>query len=329
MPELAQPRGEWEHIFEPWFTKDASAGSDSVAERSATSIFSEASQPLAVSRRDYVHRQSPFGRSLEQRASRVSTEVDRLLAYVERRHRAIEASDTTQMPRDLRDAEMPRLAAPAMPLITPAPIAHADRAAKARPGPRPPSSGSFRVLVTLAAIAAVAVYVFYVERAAASAMSRATAAELTAAETRRRAEEAIGASADQAQRSIAEALTHAARAERMIDVIAAPDARRIELSGRAPAPGAVGQALYSRSRGVIVSATNVPRPEEGRVYQVWATTSTGSVSLGLATPDAHGRLAVAYDLPPGLAGAIRGFIMTQEPPGGGSSPGAVTVLGNR
>ena len=77
----------------------------------------------------------------------------------------------------------------------------------------------------------------------------------------------------------------------MIEVIASPDARRIELSGRAAAQGAVGLALYSRSRGVVVSATNLPTPADGHIFQVWATTATGSVSLGLAAPDAHGRMA--------------------------------------
>ena len=112
----------------------------------------------------------------------------------------------------------------------------------------------------------------------------------------------------------------------MIEVMAAPDAQRIELSGRTGAPGAAGHALYSRSRGVIVSATDMPPPAEGHVFQVWATTATGSVSLGLAGPDLQGRMAGAYELPRDVTGSIRGFLITQEPVGGSSSPTGAAVL---
>jgi Anti-sigma-K factor rskA, C-terminal len=190
------------------------------------------------------------------------------------------------------------------------------------------ATGSLRALLAFVSIVLVAVSVVHVHRSAAAAMTRAEAAERTATESQRTARDAVTAASDRAERAIAEALTHAARAERMIEVMAAPDARRIELSGRTGAPGAAGHALYSRSRGVIVSATEMPPPAEGHVFQVWATTATGSVSLGLAAPDAQGRLAAAYELPRDLAGSIRGFLVTLEREGGSESPG-VLVIANR
>jgi Anti-sigma-K factor rskA, C-terminal len=196
------------------------------------------------------------------------------------------------------------------------------------PTPRPRADGWFRTLLAFASIVLVAVYVVHVQRSAAAAMTRAEAAERTAAELQRTAGDAVAAAADRAERAISDALTHAARAEWMIEVMAAPDARRIELSGRPGAPGAAGHALYSRSRGVIVSATDMPPPAEGHVFQVWATTETGSVSLGLAAPDAQGRLAAGYELPGDLTGSIRGFLVTQELVGGSASPG-VPVIANR
>jgi hypothetical protein len=230
------------------------------------------------------------------RTSKVTTEVERLVAYVERRHFGVEADARGHSEgEELRDRPLPRLTPPPSDLSATA-AAYPDRSAKARQSPNLPATGSFRALIAFAAIALVAAYVLYVQRSAASALSKAAAAE---------------------------------RAERMIEVIAAPDARRIELAGRAAAPAAVGQALYSRSRGVIISATEMPRPQEGHTFQVWATTSTGSVSLGLATPDAQGRVAVTFDLPPGLAGAIRGFVVTQERVGGSSGTPGVAVLANR
>jgi hypothetical protein len=188
--------------------------------------------------------------------------------------------------------------------------------------------GPFPTLLAVVAVAAIGIYVLYVQRAATRAMARAAAAERTAAEVQHTAHDAVAVAAERAQRAIADAVTQAARAERMIEVLAAPDARRIELSGRDLAPGALGQALYSRSRGVILSATDMPAPAAGRIFRVWATTRSGSISLGVATPDARGRVAAAYDLPPELAGPVRSFMVTQEPAGDTEAPGSV-VLGSR
>jgi hypothetical protein len=330
MPELA--RGEWEHLFEPWFVDEAPySPSPQTRTGDPDSLFSEASQPLAVRRKDFVERQSPISRALELRGANVAMEMERLVAYAERRHVVVEplggAGPVERPP--LRDAPLPRLELHGAQSQLPSTgIRHTDRSAKARRDPHRPGSSPFRALLTFASIVLVAAYVVYVQRSASAAMSRAAAAEHSAAELQRTANEALAAASDRAQRAISEALTHASRAERMIQVMAAPDARRIELSGSAAAPAAAGQALYSRSRGVILSATDLPRPEEGHVFQVWATTSAGSVSLGLAAPDAQGRLAAAYDLPPALAGSIRGFLVTAERAGGSASPG-VAVLANR
>jgi len=203
-----------------------------------------------------------------------------------------------------------------------------DRSAHGRRSRPPSAEGSFRALLAFVAVALVAAYVVSVHRSATAALSRATAAERTATEVQQVAQSALAAASDRAQRAISEALAQAARTERMLEVIAAPDARRIELSGSTAAPGSAGQALYSRSRGVIVSATGMPRPADGRLYQVWAATATGSVSLGLAFPDGHGRMAGAYELPRSLTDSIRGFLITQEPAGGSSRPRGSVVLSN-
>jgi hypothetical protein len=52
------------------------------------------------------------------------------------------------------------------------------------------------------------------------------------------------------------------------------------------------------------------------------------VSLGLAAPDAQGRLAAAYDVPAGLRGSVRGFVVTHEPAGGSGIPHGETALSN-
>ncbi len=340
MPELVH--GEWEHLFEPWFTSEAPhSPAPQTQVTGPEALFGEASQPLAVGRRDYVRRQSPVDRALDLRSVYVATEIERLVSYTERRHHGVELAGAADRgePPPLSDSAMRRLVLPT-PAREPTPPTRVPRAGRTAGAAAASSSaedlrpshrsafGSFRALLTFASIAVVAVSVGYVHRSAAEAMTRAEAAERTAAESQRTAREAVTAASDRAERAIAEALTQAARAERMIEVVAAPDARRIELSGRTAAPGAAGHALYSRSRGVLVSATDMPPPAEGHVFQVWATTATGSVSLGLAAPDAQGRLAAAYELPRDLTGPIRGFLVTLERVGGNSSPAGQAALAN-
>jgi hypothetical protein len=324
MPELV--RGEWEHLFEPWFAHDERRPSaTAVVEREPESIFREASQPLAVRRKDYVRRQSPVSRSLEERTAHVAEAIDQLVAFAERRHAGVETIGQARGESALPPETVRRRRASSH--AVPAPAAAQD-AAMSEPGTADgarlvPSRvlAPFRALLVVCSIAAIAIYVVYVQRSAAMAVSRATAAERAATEVQRTAQDAVIAAADRAQRAVADALTQATRAERMIEVIAAPDARRIELSGRTLAPGAVGQALYSRSRGVILSATDMPRPPAGQVFGVWATTPTGSIRLGVATPDPRGRVAAAYELPTDLAGSIRSFVVTQEPEAGSAGPG--------
>ena len=349
MPELA--RREWEHLFEPWFANEAPCSpavqiqseglvDRSLAEGGPEAIFDEASQPLAVRRQDYVHRQSPIGRAAESRSVHVSAEVERLVAYVGRRHLGVEPTggvDRVELP-PLHDAPLRRLDGP-MPVVQPWPVRESPSPAAlfvdvnaprsgAPLSPDLPAGAPFRWLLAFASIAFVALYVVFVQRSAAEAMTRAASAERTVAQVQQSAHDAVAVAAGRADRAIAEALTHAARAERMIEVMAAPDARRIELFGHAAAPGAVGHALYSHSRGVIVSVTGMPGAAAGHVFQVWATTETEPVSLGPAIPDAQGRIAAAYDVPPALAGSIRRFLVTLEPVGGSSSPTGQVALSN-
>jgi hypothetical protein len=338
MPELAH--GEWEHLFEPWFANDPPRSPAVKTQgKGSESIFDEASQPLAVRRQDYVRRQ-PIGRAAELRSVHVGAEVERLVAYVERRHLGVEhsaAADRVELP-PLRDAPLRRPEGP-MPVVQPWPARNrssgdhfADANARRSDAPlsaRLPGGAAFRWVLAFASIALVALYVGYVQRSAAEAMTRAASAERTAAQVQQSAHDAAATAADRAERAVAEALTHAARAERMIEVMAAPDARRIELAGRAVAPGAVGRAFYSQSRGVIVSATGIAPPQQqDQVYQVWAATPTALVSLGLASPDAQGRIAAAYDVPAALAGSIRRFLVTLEPAGGSSRPTGQVALSN-
>ena len=81
MPELA--RREWEHLFEPWFANEAPCPPAVKTQvKGPEAIFDEASQPLAVRRKDFVRRQSPIGRATESRSGNVAADVERLVGDV-------------------------------------------------------------------------------------------------------------------------------------------------------------------------------------------------------------------------------------------------------
>jgi hypothetical protein len=128
------------------------------------------------------------------------------------------------------------------------------------------------------------------------------------------------------QRLSAETLTTAARAERLANVLAAPDVRMYPLRGQRPAAAAEGQVFFSPSRGVLMTASRLPPASAEQAYQIWATTQRGPVSLGFASIDALGRASTAFETPPELSQSIVGFIVTVEPTGGSVKPTGSIVL---
>jgi hypothetical protein len=114
--------------------------------------------------------------------------------------------------------------------------------------------------------------------------------------------------------------------QRALHVLAAVDVERFPLMGRGAAPAAAGQALWSRSRGLVLEAARMPPSPSGEVQQVWLVTSRGSISLGFIAPDAQGRVSATFDTPPELPGAVVGVIVTAESAGGSASPGRRFLL---
>jgi anti-sigma-K factor RskA len=97
------------------------------------------------------------------------------------------------------------------------------------------------------------------------------------------------------------------------------------MKGQASASNAAGLALWSKSNGMIFSATQLPALPAGRVYQLWTITGTTATSAGLLTPDASG--AVRIELPiPATATRPDAFGLTIEPAGGSSAPTLPIVL---
>ena len=124
--------------------------------------------------------------------------------------------------------------------------------------------------------------------------------------------------ASSAERAVADARRTAGEAQAAMSVMAAPDMVRIELAGQSAAAAARARALWSRNRGMVFTATNLPGPA-GRVYQVWVVTAGGPVSAGLLTPDAGGRAQAFFNTPPDIADPTA-VAVTLEPAGGVPAP---------
>jgi anti-sigma-K factor RskA len=132
------------------------------------------------------------------------------------------------------------------------------------------------------------------------------------------------------ERQMAQARLVAADAQRQLSVLAAPDAAHVDLKGQAVAPRASARALWSRSRGLLFAASNLPALPAGRTYQLWVisgklppisdawtfkTDATGGVTTIFATP-------VTLPAPTAMA-------VTIEPDGGTAAPtGAMYLVGS-
>jgi hypothetical protein len=117
------------------------------------------------------------------------------------------------------------------------------------------------------------------------------------------------------------------RSESAFAVLVAPDVVRIDLAGQpGQAQASSARAFWSRSRGMVFSATSLPAPPPGRTYQVWVVTKDPApLSAGLIQPDAQGRVNVVFATPPTIAQPIA-VAVTIEPAGGVPAPTGPKVL---
>ena len=138
---------------------------------------------------------------------------------------------------------------------------------------------------------------------------------------------------DEAAAQLAAATTATTEARRVAfqaqsigSVLAASDLVRIDLTGQTSAPNASARALWSRARGMVFSASNLPPLPTGRVYQVWVLTAGDPVSAGLLAPDSAGRGVGIFETPADIAPT--GVAVSDEPAGGVPSPtGSIHLAG--
>ena len=121
------------------------------------------------------------------------------------------------------------------------------------------------------------------------------------------------------QRQVGELQARFDQAQSTTAVLAAPDLARIDLQGESVAPDARARALWSRSRGLVFTAANLPPAPTGKAYQVWVVTAQAPVSAGLLTTDPTGGGTQYYMTPADIAPPVA-VAVTLEPSGGVPSP---------
>jgi hypothetical protein len=158
------------------------------------------------------------------------------------------------------------------------------------------------------------------------AATRIAAAERQAVTASEVASHQIAATRADADRQIAEARQAAQKAQIVSNVLAAPDLIRYSLTGTEPAAGAYGQVLWSRSRGLVLSASHLPPASAGRIYHAWLGTNAAPVSAGSFAPDSDGRATLVTENPPNVPVPVTAIFVTVEAAAGASTPSSPPVL---
>jgi anti-sigma-K factor RskA len=143
----------------------------------------------------------------------------------------------------------------------------------------------------------------------------------------RRLEQAL-LQASAAETAVADARRVNGELQSAMGVLAAPDLVRIDLAGQTPAPQATARALWSRARGMVFTASNLPPLPAGRVYQVWVVPAAQPpISAGLLMPDPGGAGQTYFNTPPDIPPPAA-VAVSIEPAGGVPGPtGAIYLVG--
>jgi anti-sigma-K factor RskA len=129
----------------------------------------------------------------------------------------------------------------------------------------------------------------------------------------------IALRADADERQLAAVRQAAAEAQGLVMVLASADLVRVELQGQRAAPRASARAFWSRSTGLIFTASSLPPLANGRTYQLWIVTPNAPVSAGLLKPGERGDVHAVF-APPRDVQTVAALAVTIEPEGGVPAP---------
>lgn len=129
----------------------------------------------------------------------------------------------------------------------------------------------------------------------------------------------ISARANASERELTSVRQSAAEAQTLVVVLASSDLIRVDLTGQPSAPMATARAFWSRSRGLIFTASSLPPLPAGRTYQLWIVTPDAPVSAGLLRPGERGDVHAVLTVPRDVA-RVAAVAVTIEPEGGVPAP---------
>ena len=130
----------------------------------------------------------------------------------------------------------------------------------------------------------------------------------------------LSARLNESDQRVAAATRLVSLADARMAVLTAPDLTQVDLQGQQPvAPQASGRAFYSRTRGLVFTASDLPALRTGRTYQLWLVTAQAPVSAGLFDIDNGGRVTQTFSTAPDVARPVA-IAVTEEPSGGVTAP---------
>jgi hypothetical protein len=182
------------------------------------------------------------------------------------------------------------------------------------------------VAVLAVALASAGSFAWWYEHQASEAAARTSEIERQSRMAEASANQRIAETRDAAAQEVAQARESALKAETISNVLAAPDLIRFNLAGGDGGSRYSAQALFSRSRGFVLSGSRLPSLAANTIYQIWLLTNTDPVSVGVFAPDSLGRATIATDTPPKVPRPVLGISVTLEPAGGREQPTGATIL---
>jgi anti-sigma-K factor RskA len=129
----------------------------------------------------------------------------------------------------------------------------------------------------------------------------------------------VSARANTSEQELTSVRQSAAEAQTLVVVLASSDLIRVDLAGQPSAPQSRARAFWSRTGGLVFTASNLPPLPAGRTYQVWIVTPDAPVSAGLLKPGEKGDVHAVFTAPRDVA-RVAAVAVTVEPEGGVTAP---------
>jgi anti-sigma-K factor RskA len=119
-----------------------------------------------------------------------------------------------------------------------------------------------------------------------------------------------------------------ASARDLNELLASPDARLMQLSGKGEGASARATLAYERTTGrAVIITTGLPPAPKGKAYQLWLIADNKKMPGGTFKTDAEGRARLSDRLPAGEANPT--FAVTLEREGGVTAPeGEIYLIGS-